>query len=49
MVTIPDLAVQAAKLIAQTESIYFAFYPLITGEQRTEWENFTYVNGLPVV
>lgn len=40
-VTIPDLAVQAAKLISQTDSIYFAFYPLITGAQRKEWENFT--------
>jgi len=43
MVTIPDLAVQAAKLIAQTDAIYFTFYPVITGEKRNEWENFTYV------
>lgn len=41
MVTIPDLAVQAAKLIATTNAIYFAFYPLIAGEQRSAWENFT--------
>lgn len=39
--TIPGLAVQAAKLIAQTNSIYMAFYPLITKEQRPTWENFT--------
>ena len=44
MVTIPDLAVQAAKLIAQTDSICLAFYPLITGEQRANWENFTKPN-----
>lgn len=40
-VTIPEWPVQAAKLIAQTDSIYFAFYPLITGEKREDWENFT--------
>jgi hypothetical protein len=40
-VTIPDLPVQAAKLIGQTNSIYVAFYPLIPGDKRKEWENFT--------
>ncbi|CAB9500916.1 Receptor-type guanylate cyclase gcy [Seminavis robusta] len=41
LVTIPDLAVQTAKLMTQTNSIYMAFYPLITKEKRQEWENFT--------
>jgi hypothetical protein len=40
-VTIPDLPQKTAKLISQTDSIYMAFYPLITGAQRYEWENFT--------
>lgn len=44
-VTIPDLAVQTAKLIAQTDSIYMTFYPLITGDQRPEWERFTTNNS----
>jgi hypothetical protein len=40
-ITIPDLPQKTAKLISQTDSIYMAFYPLITGAQRNEWENFT--------
>ncbi|CAB9507389.1 Receptor-type guanylate cyclase gcy [Seminavis robusta] len=40
-VTIPDLPQKSAKLISQTDSIYMAFYPLITGEKRQAWENFT--------
>jgi hypothetical protein len=40
-VTIPDLPVQTAKLIGQTDSIHVAFYPLIQGDKRKEWENFT--------
>ena len=40
-VTIPDLPQKTAKLISQTDAIYMAFYPLITGEKRQQWENFT--------
>lgn len=43
-VTIPDWAVQSAKLIVQTDSIYVALYPLITQEERADWENFTKYN-----
>ncbi|CAB9510949.1 sensor kinase/phosphatase LuxQ [Seminavis robusta] len=45
MITIPGLAVQAAKLMSQTNSIYMTFYPLIaTPEDRKTWENFTQHN-----
>lgn len=43
-VTIPDLPQKTAKLISQTDSIYMAFYPLITGAERFAWENFTKEN-----
>ena len=45
MITIPGLAVQAAKLIAQTNSIYMAFNPLIQASQRSQWEHFTRHNN----
>lgn len=41
LVTIPGLAVQAAKIISQTNSFYMAFYPKIEKDQRARWENFT--------
>jgi hypothetical protein len=47
---LPDLAVQSAKLLSQTNSIYMAFYPLVvagsSGEHQTRaaWENFTRYN-----
>lgn len=44
LITIPDLAVQSAKLLSQTKSIYMAFYPFITADKRAEWENFTQYN-----
>ena len=43
-VLIPDWAVQSAKLLSQTESIYMAFYPRITQAQRAEWETFAQNN-----
>lgn len=43
-VTIPDLAVQTAKLLGQTKSIYVAMMPFITKKMRPAWENFTRYN-----
>lgn len=41
---LPDLAVQSAKLLSRTNSIYMAFYPLVQQEDRATWENFTRYN-----
>jgi len=43
-INVPDLPVQAAKLLSQTKSIHMAFYPFITADERLEWENFTKYN-----
>ena len=40
-VTMPNFAVKAKKLLSLTDATYLNTYPLVKGDQREAWENYT--------
>jgi hypothetical protein len=44
-VTIPDFGVRAAKVLALTEVAFLAVHPLVSDEEREQWENYTASNN----
>jgi class 3 adenylate cyclase len=43
-VTTPDFAVQAAKLLSISSAVFFNQYPLVSNDQRAEWEKYSIEN-----
>jgi hypothetical protein len=43
-VTVPDFAVRAAKVLSLSDAIFLTVYPLVSGDQRSNWENYTSEN-----
>jgi hypothetical protein len=44
-VTIPDFGVRAAKVLALSEVAVLAVHPLVSDEEREQWENYTASNN----